>query len=86
MTADFSCEAYGPEAAEFGALCFVSAPNSRSCASLDECHELMQGERQRVFRAIREKAAAGDPVMAYLAEEFASPDQILGGDDSGEQQ
>jgi hypothetical protein len=85
VSGDWSCTAYGPEAAEVGAICFVAQPGTRKCADQDECREVMTGERQRVFRAISEKAAAGDPVMAYLAEEFASPDQILGGDDSGDQ-
>lgn len=77
---DWDCEAYGPEGRGLGALCFVSgALGKRACASPDECHQVMAAERQRVFDRIQEGAAAGDPDMAYLAGEFTSPEQILGG-------
>lgn len=83
MTGDFDCEAYGPEGREFGALCFTAGPGERSCQSPGECHAVMDAERMRVFRRISEMAAAGDPVAAYLAGEFTSPDQLLGGADAG---
>jgi hypothetical protein len=80
---DFNCAAYGPEGREVGALCFVSGDRGkRVCASLIECHVVMAAERQRVFRRIRELAAAGDPVCVELAREFTDPGQLLGGDDS----
>jgi hypothetical protein len=81
---DFNCEAYGPGQREAGALCFVSGDlGKRVCASQFECHVVMAAERQRVFRRIRELAAAGDPGMAYLAGEFSRPEQILGGGEGG---
>lgn len=76
----WDCEAYGPEAAEVGALCFVSGKTGeRVCANLDECHEVMAAERQRVFRRINELAAGGDEAGIYLSGEFAGPEQLLGG-------
>jgi hypothetical protein len=78
-TADFICEAYGPEAAGAGALCFASEPGTRACATRDECRRLMAAERRRVFRRISELAACGDDTAAFLEGEFSSPEQILGG-------
>ena len=79
QSAVFDCEAYGPEGLEIGALCFLAEPNERVCSTREECHTAMTAERQRVFRRIGELAAAGDPMGEYLAGEFSSPDQILGG-------
>ncbi len=79
MGDDWLCEAYGPEGREHGVLCFIAEPGERACASQAECHEVMTAERQRVFRRIQEGAAAGSPDMAYLAGEFTSPGQLLGG-------
>lgn len=82
---DWDCEAYGPDAAAAGALCFVSGElGKRVCAGLDECRRMMAVERQRVFRRINELAASDDETgdWAYLAGEFARPEQLLGG--SGE--
>jgi len=73
------CEAYGPDGARFGALCFAAGDGERTCADQAECGQVMTAERQRVFRAISERAAAGDPTMAYLEGEFSRPEQILGG-------
>lgn len=79
------CEAYGPEGAEFGAICFISGETgTRTCGSPGECRSLMQAERQRVFRRISELAAEGSETAAFLEGEFSSPAQILGGYDSGE--
>jgi hypothetical protein len=76
----FDCEAYGPEGAAFGAVCFVSGqPGQRVCASADECARTMAAARKWLFRRISERAAQGDDVAAYLATEFVSPDQLLGG-------
>jgi hypothetical protein len=78
--ADFDCEAYGPDGATFGALCFVSGETGvRVCADLAECRQVMTAERRRVFRRIHELAAGGDETAAYLAEEFTRPEQLLGG-------
>jgi hypothetical protein len=80
VTADFDCEAYGPDLAPAGAVCFIGGElGKRVCADPAECHHVMTAERQRVYRAISERAAAGDPTMAYLEGEFARPEQILGG-------
>jgi hypothetical protein len=74
------CEAYGPESVEFGALCFRTGELAkRVCADQAECHQVMAAERRRVFRRISERAAAGDPAMAWLEGEFSSPEQMLGG-------
>ena len=77
---EWDCGAYGPDLREQGALCFVSGElGKRVCGSRDECRETMAAERLRVFRRINERAAQGDPDMAYLAEEFTDPSQLLGG-------
>lgn len=79
--ATWDCEAYGPEGTAHGALCFAAGDlGERVCRSEGECAELMAGERRRVFGRINELAAA-DPDFAYLAEQFTSPDQLLGGDE-----
>ena len=76
----WDCEAYGPEPAALGALCFVSGElGKRTCADLAECRRVLAAERQRVFRRISEMAAGGDETGAYLESEFTSPEQLLGG-------
>ena len=76
MADDFACDAYGPDGREVGALCFLAGKlNTRVCTSHAECAEVMTAERQRVFR---------EPDMAYLAGEFSSPEQLLGGGQAGE--
>jgi hypothetical protein len=76
----WDCSAYGSEGRKFGALCFVSgALGKRVCGSQAACREVMTAARRRVFSRIQEGAAAGDPDMAYLAEEFSGPEQLLGG-------
>lgn len=82
MTA-FDCEAYGPEAAEAGALCFVpGALGVRVCLTREICTLTMARSRRRLFQRIQELAAAGDETAAYLAEEFTGPEQLLGGSES----
>jgi hypothetical protein len=84
MESDFPCEAYGPEGLDFSALCFFSGElGSRACADLSECRERMSAERQRVFARIQELAADGDEVGIYLAGEFTSPEDLLGGEADG---
>ena len=80
MTA-WSCEAYGPAGAEYGALCFVAGElGARVCADAAECAGTMAAERRRLFQRINELAAAGDdPTFAELADEFGGPDELLGG-------
>ena len=75
----WQCEAYGPEAAEAGALCFVAEIGTRQCPSAETCSQVMAAERRRVFDRITEMAQAGDPTGVYLAEQFSTPDQLLGG-------
>jgi len=85
MTDPWYCEAYGPRAPKAEKLCFVSGDSgARACASPQMCRETMAAERQRVWQRINELAAGGDPVGAYLAEEFTDPGQILGGGDHGQ--
>lgn len=79
--ADWPCEAYGPEALEHGARCFFSEMWDRDCIDPEDCGARMTAERRRVFQRIQEMAAAGDPTAALLAEDFTSPEQLLGGDD-----
>jgi hypothetical protein len=75
----WSCEAYGLEGIEAGALCFFAgALFLRVCSSEGQCAARLEEERRRVFRRIQELAALGDPVMVQLAAEFAAPDQLLG--------
>lgn len=79
----WSCEAYGQEGNELGALCFIAGDlGRRVCESPKACHAAMTQERQRVFDRINEMAADGDPTAVYLAGEFGSPEEILGGDES----
>lgn len=82
MPESWHCEAYGPEGAEIGARCFVAGElHERVCADRDVCHRTMVAQRQRVFRRMNELAASGSPWAADLAQEFASPERILGGGD-----
>ena len=81
----WDCEAYGPEGREVGALCFVSPElGQRRCGSRAECELTVDSERHRVFGRIRDLAAAGDPTGVFLAQEFSSPAQLLGGEHAGE--
>jgi hypothetical protein len=76
------CEAYGPEAAEAGALCFVAEPGKRVCTDPHECARTLAAERRRVFRRIQELSTTdGEPgeAAAYLEGVFTHPDQLLGG-------
>jgi hypothetical protein len=79
-TEEWPCEAYGVEGQALGLLCFFSGYEwDRSCDTRDQCHIAMTLERQRVFDVIHEKAREGDEVSAYLATQFTSPEQLLGG-------
>jgi hypothetical protein len=84
VSAGWDCSAYGPEGRQCDALCFFADPGKRSCASPEECREKMTAERQRVWQRIQDGAARGEPDMAYLAGEFASPEQLLGGGETEE--
>jgi len=78
----WDCEAYGPPAADVGALCFVSDRYQRVCGSRDECHQAMTEARRRLLDRIRELAEQGDETAIYLRGEFTRPEQLLGGDDT----
>lgn len=78
----WACTAYGPEATEAGALCFVAEPGHRRCADAQECARVLATERQRVFRAIQELSTRQGTVGqagAYLETAITNPDQLLGG-------
>jgi len=79
LTDDFACEAYGPDGRAVGAICFFAAPGKRVCTSQAACREAMTAERRRVWRRIQDGAARGEPDMVYLAGEFTSAEQLLGG-------
>jgi hypothetical protein len=80
MTAEWPCEAYGPEGAEFGAICFMSAvPGIRLCKSAEVCAAQMDGQRRQAHARIQALAERGDPVGQYLAGEFPTPDMLLNG-------
>lgn len=85
LAGQWFCEAYGPDAAGAGALCFVAEAGTRLCPSAGACAEVMTAERQRVFDLIQQKAATGDPDFTYLAGEFTAPGQLLGGAAGGPQ-
>lgn len=81
------CEAYGPPDPDVPVdawpRCFLSpAPGSRHCDSLEYCAGQMAHERAQVFARIQAGAAAGDPVMLALAEDFPTPESLLGGADA----
>lgn len=73
------CPAYGPEIAEFGAVCFFAGQGERVCADADQCAAALAARRQSLFSRISEMAAAGDEAGEVLAAEIARPDQLLGG-------
>lgn len=79
--ADWPCEAYGAEALAFGARCFFADLQKRDCIDPEDCHARMGEERQRIFRAIQEHAAAGEPVYGQLADDFPTPGDLLGGNE-----
>lgn len=77
----WDCQAYGPEGRAADVLCFFAEPGRRLCATHDECLGRLAVERVRVFDRIHELAASGDPTGQYLADEFTSPGQLLGGEE-----
>lgn len=79
--ADWPCEAYGPEALEHGARCFLADLDQRVCPNLATCRTVMSWERRQLWQRIQTLAAAGDPVAVDLAAQFHSPDELLGGKD-----
>jgi len=81
--AEWYCQAYGPEPAKIGALCFLARElGQRVCGSPDECKAVMTAERQRIYRRVNELAACSDdPTWADLAETFGTPERILGGEE-----
>jgi len=91
------CEAYGPEGAEFGAICFMSAvPGTRLCKSAEICGLQMAEQRRRVHARIHENARNPPDGMSaadweYLADAFPTPNMLLNGlretvrDETGEE-
>jgi hypothetical protein len=80
---DFECEAYGDGGREVGAVCFIAGPEQvRVCPTIEACHLVMTSQRQQLYDRIQELAAAGDETAIYLAGEFSSPGQMLGGPDA----
>ncbi|MGI8447565.1 MAG: hypothetical protein ACR2MP_10390 [Streptosporangiaceae bacterium] len=77
--AGWTCEAYGPELVEAGALCFFAGLHERACASQAECSASMTAGRRQLFRRISEQAAAGSDVATFLDGKFSTPAQLLGG-------
>lgn len=77
------CEAYPPEAADYGALCFFADRGTRNCGTAEECAASVAAARQVLFQRMNELAAHndGDETWQYLAETFTSPGQLLGGGD-----
>lgn len=74
----WACGAYGKELAEKMQVQRVCFFPHRPCISAAECSDRMTDERQRTFDRIQELATV-DPLFADLAEEFPSPDTLLGG-------
>ena len=76
----WDCGAYGPVGRQVHALCFAAGePGVRLCASQAACDLMMDAIRRKTFDRIQKLAAAGDELGIYLAGEFTSPDQLLGG-------
>ena len=82
---DWPCDAYGPPdpGVTDWPLCFF-AGSGRACATHDVCATRMADERRRVYATIQDGASRGDETMQYLAQQFTSPDQLLGGPGSSE--
>lgn len=81
----WDCEAYGPDGAAVGALCFFAGERGeRICPDADACRLILRVERERVFAVIQMRAALGEPDFVYLAGVFTDPEQLLGGSRAGE--
>jgi hypothetical protein len=74
----WACAAYGKDVAEKMGKRLVCFFPHRPCISATECDTRMTAERQHAFRRIQELATV-DPLFADLAEEFPTPDTLLGG-------
>ena len=76
---EWACEAYPPEAAEYGVRCFFADRGKRNCATEEECAASVDGARRVLWQRMNELAAhaPGDETWAYLAETFTSPGQIM---------
>jgi hypothetical protein len=80
---EWVCPAYGPDGAEFGAVCFFAAPGEQVCPDADTCAAALADRRRSLFGRISGLAAHGDEAGEVLAAEIARPDQLLGGQDDG---
>lgn len=79
MTGDWACEAYGPDALEFGARCFLAELHERHCVSPAVCHVVMTDARIELHGRLTVQAVAGDEVARAMLAEFPTPDSLLGG-------
>lgn len=70
----WACVAYGRVPSN---ACFFSEAG-RVCISVQECETSIDAEKKRVWRAIQEGAAAGDPFMVDVSKEITSPSDIFG--------
>jgi hypothetical protein len=75
----FVCEAYPPEAAQYGVICFFADRGTRNCGSAEECAASVAGARKVLWQRMNEQAAhnPGDETWKSLAETFTSPGQIM---------
>jgi hypothetical protein len=76
MTAAWHCEAYGPDLPG-GPRCFFE----RVCTSSRQCSVRMHAERRRLFDRIQQLGRDEPETYGWLAREFTSPVELLGGDD-----
>jgi hypothetical protein len=77
----FDCEAYGEGSRELGIGCFVGRPGGAfaPCREAEHCRERLTRARQRLYRLIQQRAAAGDTMAIEFAAMFPTPDHLLGG-------
>ncbi len=76
---EWDCEGQPPGGSAIGALCFIAELGVRVCDSPAACARAMTAARQRLYARISELAAAGDPVGAYLEQEFPGPPALWAG-------
>jgi len=77
MSAEWHCAAYPPDLPD-GPRCFFA----RVCTSSRQCSVRMHGERRRLFDRIQQLGRDEPETYGWLAREFTSPVELLGGDDA----